>query len=384
MGITAFSPARAGQAPGGHLRRIITLAHAAAAQTSGEANASGTDGAKPGAGCGPDPLALAALPDLELAVLAGQLETLSRHLDALKVRCAGELAVRTLAGRYRDTGAATPVAMLRDALAISGAEAARRLALAAAFVPAVDPISQTVAPPKQPVLGAAFLAGNCSLENALVASRAVAEASRLAAGGRIGAAEVDAVEASLATTAATESPDFLARGARRILAHLDPDGQEPTEAELLAKEGIHFGAPRRGMVRFDGHLTQLSYEELMAVMGTGTNPRGTAGILAGGAFDAVAVPGQGAPPAWATGTGAASAASAAGDDGAGGPPQGASGASDGMAGAGTGPGGGDGSGRSHRRGRVRQPATQHPGHPSRRRRLRGPCLGRGYQPGRVR
>ncbi|WP_026555671.1 DUF222 domain-containing protein [Arthrobacter sp. 35W] len=254
--------------------------------------------------CGPDVLGLELLGDHGLVELAGQLETLSRRLDAFKVQCAGEISARTLAGRYREAGAATPVAMLRQTLQLSAAEAAKRLALATAFLPATDPITLAVSPARQPVLGAAFLSGACSAEAALAASRAVTDASHLAAGGRITASELEEVEARLAAVAATESPDFLGRVARRILAHLDPDGSEPTEAELLAKEGIHFGHPRRGLVRFEGHLTQLSYEELMAAIGTGTNPRTLAGIVAeaGGAGGVVAVPGQGAPPAWAVGT----------------------------------------------------------------------------------
>ncbi|WP_051388930.1 HNH endonuclease signature motif containing protein [Arthrobacter sp. 35W] len=356
MSTTAYSPDASGRRAGGHARRIIALAYLAA--TVGDLNLapddaddgvaegppSGSAGADGGAGwvgfeaepgsahaplaephststtsgatdatfaggvgdssCGPDVLGLEALGDHGLVELAGQLETLSRRLDAFKVQCAGEISTRTLAGRYREAGAATPVAMLRQVLQLSAAEAAKRLVLATAFLPATDPITLAQAPARQPVLGAAFLSGACSAEAALAASRAVTDAAHLAAGGRITASELEEVEARLAAVAVVESPDFLARCARRILAHLDPDGSEPTEAELLAKEGIHFGHPRRGLVRFEGHLTQLSYEELMAAIGTGTNPRTLAGIVAeaGGAGGVVAVPGQGAPPAWAVGT----------------------------------------------------------------------------------
>ncbi|WP_081710151.1 HNH endonuclease signature motif containing protein [Arthrobacter sp. 35W] len=311
MSTTAYSPDASGRRAGGHALRIIALAYLAATQSAAGGPASGVaddDGdGNNGVGdssCGPDVLGLGLLGDHGLVVLAAQLETLSRRLDAFKVQCAGEISARTLAGRYREAGAATPVAMLRQVLQLSAAEAAKRLVLATAFLPATDPITLAQAPARQPVLGAAFLSGACSAEAALAASRAVTDASHLAAGGRITASELEEVEARLAAVAVVESPDFLARCARRILAHLDPDGSEPTEAELLAKEGIHFGHPRRGLVRFEGHLTQLSYEELMAAIGTGTNPRTLAGIVAeaGGAGGVVAVPGQGAPPAWAVGT----------------------------------------------------------------------------------
>ncbi|WP_026553980.1 HNH endonuclease signature motif containing protein [Arthrobacter sp. 35W] len=305
MSTTAYSPDASGRRAGGHARRIIALAYLAATHPAGAGTDSNdADGGVGDSSCGPDVLGLGLLGDHGLVELAAQLETLSRRLDAFKVQCAGEISARTLAGRYREAGAATPVAMLRQVLQLSAAEAAKRLVLATAFLPATDPITLAVSPARQPVLGAAFLSGACSAEAALAASRAVTDAAHLAAGGRITASELEEVEARLAAVAATESPDFLARCARRILAHLDPDGSEPTEAELLAKEGIHFGHPRRGLVRFEGHLTQLSYEELMAAIGTGTNPRTLAGIVAeaGGAGGVVAVPGQGAHPAWAVGT----------------------------------------------------------------------------------
>ncbi len=81
------------------------------------------------------------------------------------------------------------------------------------------------------------------------------------------------MERALVRIGAEADTDYLARCAARLINTLDPDGKQPTEAELLAREGIRFSRPRWGLVAFNGHMTILDYEELMVAIGTGTNPR---------------------------------------------------------------------------------------------------------------
>ncbi|WP_146070399.1 HNH endonuclease signature motif containing protein, partial [Arthrobacter sp. GMC3] len=81
------------------------------------------------------------------------------------------------------------------------------------------------------------------------------------------------VEETLTGYAAQETPDFLHRVGTRILNHLDPDGQQPTDGALLAKQGIFFHQPRHGLIRFGGHMTLTQYETLMITIGWATNPK---------------------------------------------------------------------------------------------------------------
>ncbi|WP_427018306.1 DUF222 domain-containing protein [Pseudarthrobacter sp. P1] len=276
-------PGQAGSCPGGgppaadaadfHLHAVLRLALAAAAHAGP-------------AGFGPAALGLAAQTDVQLATRAAQLESLARHLGALQLQYAGELAARTRAGRYRATGAANPIAMLAETLQISGREAAHRISLAGDLLPVLDPISARTIPARLPALAEAVLSGRCSQEAALVVSSYTAQASHLADGGRITLHDVRKVETALTALAVAERPELLRECAHRTINLLDPDGQQPTEAELLAKEGIRFARPRRGLVSFTGHLTVPDYEELMAAIGTGTNPRQTRGTSpAGGTAD---------------------------------------------------------------------------------------------------
>lgn len=104
-------------------------------------------------------------------------------------------------------------------------------------------------------------------------SRFTDDAAHLAGGGRIDPAQVTEVEETLTTAATVQAPDFIRRLGVRILGNLDPDGQEPTHGELIAKQGIIFHQPRRGLIHFDGHMTVPQYEHVMTSIGSATNPR---------------------------------------------------------------------------------------------------------------
>ncbi|ALE06952.1 hypothetical protein AL755_18290 [Arthrobacter sp. ERGS1:01] len=203
---------------------------------------------------------------------ARDLECLGRFLAALQVQAAGEVAARSLAGRFDSAGATSPADLLTTTLRISRAEANRRLRLAKHFLPATNPLTTVVTPPSQPVLGSAFFAGDLSPELALLASASIDDATSLADAGRIPETAANDLEATLTAYAQKEGPDFLRSGATRALDLLDPDGQKPTEGELTAKQGIFFHHSRRGLVHYDGYLTIAQYETLMTAIGWASNP----------------------------------------------------------------------------------------------------------------
>ncbi len=245
------------------------------------------------------------LSDDAAAGCAQELERVSRLLDGLKVLAAGELAGCVLAGRFDATGAASPGDYLCQSLLIGGAEAARRLALARAVLPGADSITGQVFPAPQRELAGALFRGELSEESVLVISRHVQQAAHLYEGGRISAERVAAVEKELVEVGTEMDKDILCRCASRTLNHLDADGKEPTEGELLAKEGIRICRPRRGLVSFSGHMTALDYEEPITAVDTSTNPRSAvnqaagrlakkgAAAIVGAGTDAVTGPGGG-------------------------------------------------------------------------------------------
>ncbi|MGP9504422.1 hypothetical protein ACT3TS_19730, partial [Specibacter sp. AOP5-B1-6] len=100
----------------------------------------------------------------------------------------------------------------------------------------------------------------------------------LAANGRISVERCDEVRETLVQSGRDGGPDFLRQVGNRIMSLLDPDGQKPSHADLVAKQGLFFRKPRHGLIHFDGHMTIAQHEQLMAAIGTGTNPNKHADI----------------------------------------------------------------------------------------------------------
>ena len=269
---------RHGNGAGEHIHRLLDLA-ASLARAAAYATAPVPD---PDAGVRaasvPLGLELGSLTDSELVAWAQTAEHLNSFLQGVLVQAAGELATRTRAGRFAAKGVTDPAGMLVQSLKLGKAEAHRRMRLAGHLLPVPDAITLAAAPPLQPALGAAFFGGQLSIEQALIVSGFTDDAAHLANAGRIDPGVVTELEDTLTEYARDEAPDFLRRVGVRAVNLLDPDGQKPTEGELLAKQGIFFRHARRGLVHFDGHLTLAQYEQMMAGIGQATNPRDHADI----------------------------------------------------------------------------------------------------------
>ena len=100
---------------GGHVHRLLALAAALAraCNTTGASAAGALDPLPP---FGVD---TAVLSDRKAVHWAQSLEQLSRFLDGLKVQAAGDLAARTYAHRFTETGASNPAQLLRQSLQLS-------------------------------------------------------------------------------------------------------------------------------------------------------------------------------------------------------------------------------------------------------------------------
>ncbi|WP_287928441.1 HNH endonuclease signature motif containing protein [Arthrobacter sp.] len=286
---------RDGRGAGGHVRRLIALAEALARAATtasqppdttapgagpgagtGAAAASGTAASRPahtgapGAG-GPFGVDVDALSDAQAVSWAQELERLGCFLAALQVQAAGSLAGRVRAGRF--DGVRHPGELLALSLNLGRGEAGRRVRLASKFLPATDPLNGAVTGPEQPLAAAAFFAGALSAGQAAVASRFIEDARHLADAGTITGETAADVEDTLTGYAGTMDPDSFARVGVRTINTLDPDGQQPSEGELIAKQGITFRQPRRGLVHFDGWATVPQYETWMAGIASAANPR---------------------------------------------------------------------------------------------------------------
>ncbi|WP_288027196.1 HNH endonuclease signature motif containing protein [Arthrobacter sp.] len=287
MEATARVPGRTGTptgtgTAGGHIHQLITLAAAltaaaTAASTAASESAAATAAGGPGAPSDPvvpAPLgvSLESLGDAELIAWGRTVEQLGRYVQALQVQAAGTIATRTHEGRYLREGHKSPADVLTDALLLSRAEAGRRLNLAQHFLPATDPLTTVTTPCDQPVLATAFFTGTTTAEQALTASHYAADAAHLAHAGRTTAEKARELETTMTTHAQTQNPDFLRRIGTRVINIIDPDGDKPTEGELIAKQGIRFHRAYRGLIKITGHATIAQYESIMAYIGHSTNP----------------------------------------------------------------------------------------------------------------
>ncbi|WP_425861272.1 DUF222 domain-containing protein [Arthrobacter sp. TWP1-1] len=212
------------------------------------------------------------LTDQECVGWAQDLEHLARFQQGLAIQVAAEIAQRTTAGRYTAMGVRGPIDMLAQALMIGAGEASRRITLADTLLPTMDAITGLPIPASQAVLGEAFFSGRIGQEQALIVSKFITDASRLAHDGRISPDTYTDVQTTLVTSGQEEGPDFLRRIGTRVMSLLDPDGQKPGPSELRAKQGIVFRKARRGLVGFDGYLTLEQHEIILTIIGRFANP----------------------------------------------------------------------------------------------------------------
>lgn len=258
---------------GEHIHRLLSLAESLTTAAAHCTAASLDSAGKQPLVHSPLGIELSCLSEKDVVSWAQNLEQLNRHLQGLLVQAAGELSERFYSGRFAENGSRKPIDLLTTSLKLSRTEASRRIRLASHFMPSTDLFTQTVTPPCQPILSSAFFSGQVSIDQALIISDFVDDASHIADSHRIPAEKPQELEETLTEYAQVEPPDFLRRIGARAMSLLDPDGQKPTEAELTAKQGIYFRQPRRGLIHFGGHVTIRQYEHLMSGIGWATSPK---------------------------------------------------------------------------------------------------------------
>ncbi|NMR28695.1 DUF222 domain-containing protein [Crystallibacter degradans] len=156
---------------------------------------------------------------------------------------------------------------LRQKLKISRGEAKRRLRVGSSTMPSTL-ITGEQAPPKLERLGAALTSSKISGQAATLIRDALERVRPTATPAGLAAME------NQLTQQATESDiDGLREIIKRWEAVLDPDGLEPTDEILRAKQGVFLRGKRHGLHRLEIAATPEQFEYLVTVMNAATNPR---------------------------------------------------------------------------------------------------------------
>lgn len=151
-----------------------------------------------------------------------------------------EVAVRT--------GYGTVPRLLSAALLVSPSEARARAAAAEALCPR-RALTGEVLPPRYPATAARVQTGQISLGAARVV---IDTMTRIPAS--VHPDEAAQAEETLAGYAQQFEPRALTSLGRRVLAHLDPDGDPPTDPRPELARGLQFRPDRYGRTRIEGHL----------------------------------------------------------------------------------------------------------------------------------
>jgi hypothetical protein len=200
---------------------------------------------------------LSGLADSDLLEVQAVAERVGRLADALRVRVAGEVGVRSRSelgdeGLSRSENFTSPAKLVSAVTGVSVRESTRRLDLGRRLRGAVM-LGGIVGPEPYPVVSVALAAGDLGVEAAAAITR---ECSVLAERGL----ESDAVagaEQTLVheTTSRALTADQTAKLAIHLRELLDPDGAEPRDDRLQQQRSLTFTQSGDGMLRGKFALT---------------------------------------------------------------------------------------------------------------------------------
>ncbi len=156
---------------------------------------------------------------------------------------------------------------LRSKLHISRSEAKRRLRVGSSTMPSTLMTGEQ-SPPKFAQLGAVLATSKISGQAATLIRDALERVRPMASDENLAA-----MEQQLTLQAAESDLDVLREIIKRWEASLDPDGREPSDELLRAKQGVFIRGKRQGLHRIEIAATDEQYEYLITVMNAATNPR---------------------------------------------------------------------------------------------------------------
>jgi hypothetical protein len=211
------------------------------------------------------------LSDAAAVAWLDQVEQLGRHVDALRVHAAGDIAERSrrelgaesLARRH---GAQSAGTLIERIARVSATEAARRIRLGSDTAPRYGLSGQPM-PARFDRVARALDAGVIGVDAALAIVRNLAAAERGAS-----FEAMDAAETHLVEQAAEVSADLVSLEARAWRTALDPDGTEPRDAELRGRRKLVLGREVDGMTPFWGEADPVSASQLRTWLAERTAP----------------------------------------------------------------------------------------------------------------
>lgn len=198
----------------------------------------------------------ASLPSAELLVAFDELAARRRAIDAALVRLAGEVATRSdgLAPEdslARAAGHRSVREMVQHRVGVRSREASILCAVADATRSRVG-LSGAAIPVPHPHVAAALAAGAIAIAQAHAIVEPLAASGTRIAPDDLEVAELDLVAHACGTDAADDGapmvPEDLVTVARRWIAHLDPDGEEPRHDDQLAQRYLRTSRRRDGML----------------------------------------------------------------------------------------------------------------------------------------
>lgn len=201
-------------------------------------------------------MAPGALPNAELIVAFDEIAARRRAIDAALVRMAGEIAARSDALAPEDSlaraaGHRSVRELVQHRLGVRSREASILCAVADATRSRVS-LSGTTIPVPHPHVAAGLAAGAIAIAQAhAIVDPLLGSAARIAPDD-LELAELDLVAHACGMDPADDGapmvPEDLATVARRWIAHLDPDGEEPRHDDLLAQRYLRTRRRRDGML----------------------------------------------------------------------------------------------------------------------------------------
>ncbi|GAA1121141.1 HNH endonuclease signature motif containing protein [Arthrobacter flavus] len=234
------------------------------------------------------------MPTRELAEIAVAIEQVARTAEQLQLIAAhavehqnvavvGESDQRMSLGTSDDdsakgalnrTGCRDNAEYLRNTLRISKSDARRRIRVSGQVLPTVQLNGQPIAP-RLEHLGAAIARSEVSSQAATLISSAMERVKPFAS-----TKDLDEMEATLTRQAVVSDLDVLRVLIQRWESLLNPDGSEPTEEVLRARQGVFLRGKRHGLHFMEISATDEQFEDLITVMYSATNPRARAGLSA--------------------------------------------------------------------------------------------------------
>ncbi|CAN5115460.1 HNH endonuclease signature motif containing protein [soil metagenome] len=222
--------------------------------------------------------ALAALPvpgagqlsDAQMCAWTELVERAGRHVDALRVAAAGEIADRSRrelgsASLARQHGSVSGAALLEKLTRTSAADAARRIRLAADTAPRLSLAGEPL-PARFDGVATALRSGEIGVDAALTIVRNVG-AARTAS-----IEQIEAAEHLLVDEARHTSADLIGVQARAWRSALDPDGSLDRDRELRGRRRFVLGREVDGMTPFWGEADPVSASQLRTWLSERTAP----------------------------------------------------------------------------------------------------------------